>query len=96
MAKAWHREDIKAAVRKRGITLTALALKHGLSENACRAALSEPRYHAEQVIAALIGVPAYELWPSRYDPDGTPRHPVIRRDLTAGRTPVHRQKRRAA
>lgn len=79
MGRKWHPEDIKAAIRKRGSTMTALALRHGLGDSTVRAAMIRPCYRAEQVVAAFLGVPAQELWPERYDPDGTPRHPRIRR-----------------
>lgn len=72
--KGWHPEDIKAEIRKRGVTLTQLALNHDLPDHACRAALYRPHYLAELVIAEFLGVPARQLWPSRFNPDGTRRH----------------------
>ncbi|WP_119167077.1 helix-turn-helix domain-containing protein [Algihabitans albus] len=76
MAKGgWHPEDIKAAVRKRGTTLTRLALDNGLYESACRVALNRPSLAGERAIAAFLGVSAQSLWPSRYQRDGTPKHP---------------------
>lgn len=65
-----HREDIKAAVRKRGTTLKELALDAGLSESACRKALSVPSPRAEAVIARCIGKPLHLIWPERYDRRG--------------------------
>jgi putative transcriptional regulator, nlp len=68
----WHPADIKAALEKRGWTLRALAAYHGirgagtLSHTFLR---SYPRN--EQRIADAIGVPVQEIWPSRYNPDGT-------------------------
>lgn len=64
--KSWHREEIKAAVRMKGKTLTALALDNALAEDACRDALRTRRPEAEAVIANFINVPASELWPDRY------------------------------
>jgi len=71
--RGWHREDIKAAVRKTGITLSGLALSRGLSESACRTALSGRHPRAEAAIAEHIKVPLWELWPDRWQmaPDGT-------------------------
>lgn len=96
--QGWHREDIKAAIRKRGITLTELALAYGLEQSAVRVALSRPYYPGEQVIADALAVPAQTLWPDRYDPDGTPRHPRAR--LRSQGSPEHHnresQKARAA
>lgn len=78
--RVWHPEEIKAQVRMRGKTLTQLAIEAGLNGSACRLALIKPFYRPEQAIAAFIGVPAQDLWPDRYDPDGTPRHPRARRN----------------
>lgn len=69
--KVWHRELIKAEVRMRGETLTSLALKNDLTEDACRDALRTRRPEAEGVIANFINVPASELWPERYPECGT-------------------------
>lgn len=81
----WHPEDIKAAIRKRGTNLTRLALDSGLSESMCRAALIRPHLAAEKVIAAFLGVPAQRLWPSRYQRDGSPKHPRAGRQHPARR-----------
>lgn len=63
----WHKEDIKAAIRKRGTTLRALAIKYGYrSVDSINQALFRPYPKAEQIIANTIGVPAEEIWPSRY------------------------------
>jgi Ner family transcriptional regulator len=65
-----HREDIKAAVRKRGTTLKALSLDGGLSESACRKALDVPSPRAEALIAACLKKPLHQIWPDRYDKRG--------------------------
>lgn len=62
----WHPELIKAEVRMREETLTSLARKNGLAEDACRDALRTHRPAAEVVIAKFIGVPKEKLWPERY------------------------------
>lgn len=64
--KVWHREDIKAEVRKSGTTLTDLALGAGLPENACRRALMGRHADGELAIAGQIKVPVWELWPDRW------------------------------
>lgn len=66
----WHPADITAAVRKKGMTLTALALTNGLSESACRKALLTKYAKAEIVISHFINVPLHELWPDRWTADG--------------------------
>lgn len=70
MKTGWHPEQIKAAIRMRGVTLSELALKNGLDESACRSALIRSQPKAEKVIAAYLGVPLHDLWPSRYDAEG--------------------------
>lgn len=96
--KSWHKEDIKAEIRKRGYTLTDLALDKGLFSNAVRTALIQPCYPGEQAIAECLGIPASRLWPERYDEQGTPLHPRVRSRLKRSREAGnrHRQKGEAA
>lgn len=61
----WHREDIKAALRKRGTSLAAIARKHGVSRQAVTLVLHRPSAKWEAVIAKSLGVTAREIWPSR-------------------------------
>lgn len=63
-------EDIKAAVRKRGVTLTELARRNGLQSAALRLALTLPRAQAERVIASFLDVHPMQIWPSRYSRSG--------------------------
>ena len=93
-SQGWHPEDIKAAVRKKGETLTNLALTNGMSEAACRVVLKRPGYAAEQIIADFIGVPAPELWPERYDRFGNPLHSYMQVKPSRSVLSRHRQKRR--
>lgn len=66
----WHREDIKAAIRKRGTTMNALARDNGLPPSTVRNALSRPGYTGELTISRFLGVPPHELWPERWTEDG--------------------------
>ena len=68
-----HPEDIKAAVRKRGKTLTQLAQDSGLWESACRLALIRPSPPGNRAIAAFLGCTVHDLWPQWFNPDGTRR-----------------------
>ena len=68
----WHPEDIKAAIRKTGITLKDLALEHGYSESAARCALRDTSPRLEQVMARHLGLQPEQIWPSRYTEDGLP------------------------
>jgi len=89
----WHPEDIKAALRKRGVTLTALSVKHGWAKGTAAVVLRRPAASVQAAIAAVIGKPPQAIWPSRYNADGTPR----RRNQRRGETPAaQRQIREAA
>jgi Ner family transcriptional regulator len=91
----WHPEDIKAAIRKRGTTLEALSLAHGYSRSAVRMALLRPSPAVQAIVARFLGVAPQELWPSRYEADGSPRR--SNRAKGSGRqAPRHRQKAEAA
>lgn len=93
-ARGWHAEDIKAAIRKSGLTLTGLAERNGLHESACRAALIRPQPGAEKVISAYLGVSLHELWPDRYDNEGgRVRH--VRDENSHERVELHRLSRPA-
>ncbi len=70
----WHPEDIKAAVRKTGVSLSELARMTGLPDQACRQALITPNQRGEDAIAERINVPARTLWPHRFSPDGYRLH----------------------
>ncbi|QHL90687.1 transcriptional regulator [Sphingomonas changnyeongensis] len=71
----WHPEDIKAAVRKRGTSLAMIGRRAGISRQAMANALAMPSERPEQLIAAAIGVEAHQIWPSRYNPDGSRKRP---------------------
>lgn len=71
----WHPEDIKAEVRKRGVTLADIARSAGIAGNALRLALTLPRRDAERAIAAFLGVHPMVIWPSRYHADGRRKRP---------------------
>ncbi|WP_308571101.1 transcriptional regulator [uncultured Haemophilus sp.] len=62
----WHREDIKAALAKKGWSLRQLSFQHGYSSNALKNALDRPWLKGERIIAETIGVPPEEIWASRY------------------------------
>ncbi len=69
----WHPEEIKAALRiKAGMTLKRLALKHGLKDSSSLSA-AWVRSHPlnEKRIADELGLPPGDIWPSRYNEDGT-------------------------
>lgn len=72
--KDWHPADIIAAVRKKNTTLSALSRKHGLSSTTLNNALRHSWTKGENIIAEALGIPAWEIWPTRYfNSDGTPK-----------------------
>ena len=71
--KDWHRADIKAALEKAGWSLRRLSLHNGYSDSAMKAALEKPYPMVERIIAGVIGVHPWEIWPSRYRSDHTPK-----------------------
>lgn len=71
--KDWHKEDIKAAIRKTGTTMKGLAIANGYrSVDACSQALHRPYPKVERIIAKAIGVPPETIWPTRYNVKSTP------------------------
>lgn len=68
--KGWHREDIKAEIRKRGTTLRALSLNAGLSICAGTVALKKPFPSAQRVVSEFLNIPLHTLWPQWYDESG--------------------------
>lgn len=69
----WHREDIKAAVRKSGATLRSLSVAAGYDMSAANQTLIRPWPALEAVIARHLGLHPREIWPSRYDAQGNPK-----------------------
>ncbi len=62
----WHAEDVKAAIRKKGMSLTALSRKHGYSDSYLRGTLIRHRPHGEEIIAQFLDVTPADIWPERY------------------------------
>ena len=91
-AADWHREDIKAAIRKRGATLSSLSTKHGYEESACRRATKYPWPAIERIIADFLGEKPESIWPSRYDAFVRPRSRIPDSQSTARRRRRLRQK----
>ncbi len=93
----WPPEKIKHAIYSRDISMEALAIANNRSASIVRMALRRKCPTGEEIIAELLGVPAHEIWPSRYYADGRSRsRPVIPADITAQRRAAHRQNRRVA
>ncbi len=88
-----HPEDIKAAIRKTGITLTELSLSSGLSESAVRQAILFTFCPAgERAVIDHLGLPPHEIWPNRYDRDGNRIIGRNQPNTTKSKSLGHRQK----
>lgn len=96
--QGWHREDIKAALRKKHRTLQALSRSWGLHPDTISAVFSDGSYmpRVEKLIAEELGQPPHLLWPHRWNPDGTRRPPSIAMDLSRADAGAHRPKVKAA
>lgn len=81
MGHPWHPADIQALVKKRGGTFTSIAKDNGLAVGVPLQALKRWCYSGEQAVAEFVGIPAHELWPDRYDADGYPLHPRVRKKM---------------
>lgn len=66
-------ELIKGALRARGSSLSAIALQIGLTKEAVGKVNRHPYPAVEAAIASELGVAPQDLWPERYQDDGTPR-----------------------
>lgn len=91
MLQDWHPEDIKAAVRRRGRTLASVARDAGIKERALARALVVPRRAAEAAIAAELDEHPKDIWPTRYNEDGSRKRPQpvdnYRTDARFGKSP---------
>ena len=89
--KGWHPEDVKAALRKRYGSITALSVSWGFNPAAISAAFIPGRRSSpvERRIAAALDVSPFVIWPDRWSPDGKPL-PRARKVSRAPKTP-HRQ-----
>lgn len=93
IAQDWHAEQIKAAVRMRGTTLSALSERNGYEASSIYKALTRQWPALERVIAQFLDKRPQDIWPSRYDAAGNP----VRRSKARSRsTSRHRQKEKAA
>ena len=95
----WHREDIKARIRKTGITMAALVRQHRLHDAAANKVLLHSWPRVEAIVAERLGIKPQEIWPSRYDDIGAPLrglHASARHNLSGEGIAAPSQKRKAA
>lgn len=63
----WHVEDIKAEIRKRGLTVSEVSRSAGLASATLRNVFRHHWPKGERIIADVIGVEPANIWPSRYE-----------------------------
>jgi len=64
--------EIKAALERKGIRLSALAARHNYHVSAVGKTLRQPWPQVEEIIARALGETPQAIWPHRYNADGTP------------------------
>ena len=62
----WHRADVVAALKKRGLSVSALSRQHGLATATLGNCLRSPWPKGERIIADALGLEPQDIWPSRY------------------------------
>lgn len=69
----WHPADVKSALEKAGWSLRRLSRHHGYSDHFLALVFQLPytTVKAERFVAEAIGRTPEEIWPSRFNADGT-------------------------
>jgi Ner family transcriptional regulator len=90
--------EIKAAIRAKGETLHGLSEKSGFSRSAISIAFKTRSPFVQQAVADFLGKAPQDIWPSRYDQNGSPiRHdPRGRRNINPPNGYNRQQKGHAA
>lgn len=78
-------EEIKARIRMKGITLTGIGRRIGVSRSTICRTLTRPFEPGERAIAHALGEHPKNIWPTRYDSFGSRRK---RQPLAAYRKPA--------
>lgn len=65
-------EQVKSRILETGITLSELGIQNGFSPAAVSIALRKRSPFVQAVIADRIGEKPQDVWPSRYDENGSP------------------------
>lgn len=97
--RIWHREDIKAELRKRLGPISVLSRAWGYGQSAITNTLLRPDYSPaiELRIAEALGQHPHTLWPDRWTPEGVARPRSTNATHPSVAIPApHRQKREAA
>lgn len=85
-----------AALWKKGTSLTRLSRRRGYAACALKLALRKPWPKAEKIIADALGERPQDIWPSRYNTDGTPNRTPGNPQWVRGRKQLVAHRRRLA
>lgn len=87
----WHPEDVKAAIRKTGVTVSELSKLWGYHPDSVRAVFRRPWPEVEGLIAKHLRRQPWMIWPSRYDQQRKPiKRPYVRRVVSDSQTSRNR------
>jgi Ner family transcriptional regulator len=65
-------ENVKKLITATGITLSELGIQNGFSHAAVSITLKRRQPFVQQIIADRVGMRPQDIWPSRYDKNGSP------------------------
>lgn len=68
----WLWDEVLAALHGEGLTLRALAKRHSVDVQAISCARYRPSATTEARIAEALGILPQQIWPTRYDAEGSP------------------------
>ncbi len=71
----WDKHSIKAAIARKGKSLSDLARDFDMPEPTLRSALAKPCKSGEEVIAQFLELPLYVLFPERWTIDNKRIYP---------------------
>jgi Ner family transcriptional regulator len=96
MRPDWHPEDVKAEIRKTGVSMAQLSIGAGYCSAAVARCLGRPWPKVEALVAKHLKREPWDIWPSRYDAQHQPltslrRQPRRRKPSTSATTFQHRK-----
>lgn len=72
-AKGWHPAFILYHLRLKGLSLRKVAVRAGYAAGSAESPIRRPWPAMERAVADAIGVHPNEIWPERYEADGSPK-----------------------
>lgn len=69
----WHPAYIVYQLRLKGLSLRRLSRLNGFAASSAEVVNRIPWPKMERLVAGALGVTPQEIWPSRYNEDGTPK-----------------------